>query len=157
MPKAALQPAYGCNQKRPLFETFSLFRLFVLSVQWRANKDGGMTVQTTVSDRDRHGRFVTGNNAHRNGATAKAVRLAAKIEELASEYEGGLSALSAADAARLRLAAKHYCTAETTNDSNQCTRSTRAAELLLAKIKPKEPPLRTVQQLIAGVNNHGHE
>jgi hypothetical protein len=111
--------------------------------------DGAAHGTATDSDRDRHGRFKRGNNAHRNGATAKAARLAAKVEELASEYEGGLSALSAVDASRLRLAAKHILTAEDSRDPTVATRATRVAELLLSRIRPREAPLPSLQELLA--------
>jgi hypothetical protein len=102
-----------------------------------------------ITDRDRFGRFRHDNNARRNGVEAKAARLNAKVEELASEFEGGLSALSAIDAGRLRLAAKHILTAEDSRDPTVATRATRVAELLLSRIKPKEVPLPTLQELLA--------
>jgi hypothetical protein len=108
------------------------------------------TVMKTANKSDQHpdtGKFLPGNNAHRAGAAAKAARLEAKITELASEFEGALSALSAADAGRLKLAAKHFLIAEDSRDPNECTRSTRTGELLLSKIKPREAPVLSLEEL----------
>jgi hypothetical protein len=51
------------------------------------------------------------------------------------------------DAERLRLAAKHYVTAETCRDPIVAQRATRVAEFLLSKIKREEPPLPTLKEL----------
>jgi hypothetical protein len=101
-------------------------------------RDGEMTVHSTITDRNARGRFVHGNDAARHGRTAKVARLQAKAEELASQFEGGLSALSPVDAGRIRLAAKNLLIAETSSDANEVTRCARAGEFLLAKVKPPE-------------------
>jgi hypothetical protein len=111
--------------------------------------DGFANGADTAGDRNERGRFVVGNNAHRNGRDRKSARLLAKFEQLAGAYEGGINALSVIDAGRLRLAAKHLLIAEDTTDPNQCTRSTRAAEMLLVRIKPKETLLPTLDELLA--------
>jgi len=66
-----------------------------------------MTAEATVSDRGPHGYFAPGNSIARRGRESKLARIHAKIEELSHEFDGGLSALSAVDASRLKLAAKH--------------------------------------------------
>jgi hypothetical protein len=106
--------------------------------------------ETSAADRNGRGgrRFVRGNDARRVGLARKAARLAAKAEELAAEY-GGLVALSAADAGRIRLAAKHLIVAEDVNDPATCVRSTRTAEMLLARIRRPEEVLPSLQEYLA--------
>jgi hypothetical protein len=58
-------------------------------------------------------------------------------------------ALSAVDAGRIALAAKHLVIAETTKDPTICVRSTRTAEMLLSRIKPEEVLLPTLEELLA--------
>src|SRR6516225_5368087 len=72
-----------------------------------------------------------------NPRTSNLIRIAAKAEMLRNEYfpRGGWTVM---DAERLRLAAKHYVTAETCRDPIVAQRATRVAEFLLSKIKP--PP-----------------
>jgi hypothetical protein len=106
-----------------------------------------MTVEAAPNDRGRHGYFSRGNDVARRGREAKAARISALAIELASSY-GGFEALNLIDANRVRLAAKLFITAEDCRDPNQCTRSTRAAELLLSKIAPKEAPLPSLQELL---------
>jgi len=103
--------------------------------------DGGFT------GRDGAGRFTTGNGIARRGRDAKLARIHAKVEELAREFDGGISALSAVDVGRLKLAAKHLIIAEDTPNATLCVRSTRTAELLLMRIRPKAPRVPTLREL----------
>ncbi|MGO8925127.1 MAG: hypothetical protein ACLQF4_19585 [Xanthobacteraceae bacterium] len=105
-----------------------------------------MTVEATSSDRGRHGYFALGNSVARRGREAKLARILAKTEELAGQF-GGMLALSAVDRGRAQLAAKHLIIAEDAHDPTVCVRSTRAAELLLSRIKPHEAPLPTLEEL----------
>src|SRR6516165_2063539 len=77
-----------------------------------------------------------GQNRH----TTKRERIAAKLNELVAEYfpNGGYSVM---DANRLKLAAQHYFTAETSQDAIVAQRATRCAEYLLSKLKPPAPRL----------------
>jgi hypothetical protein len=97
-----------------------------------------------AADHDRLGRFTRGNNAR----AAKATKIVTKTEELRREFFpcGGESVM---DANRLRLAAKHYVDAETCRDPIVAQRATRCAEYLLSKIKREEPPLPTLEELLA--------
>jgi hypothetical protein len=101
-----------------------------------------------LTGRDRRGRFKAGNTASRGGREAKLIRITAKIEELSREYDDG--SLSAVDRNRLMLAARHYVTAETTNNLNQSIRATRCAEMLLSRIRRQEVPTPSLQELLAG-------
>ena len=76
-----------------------------------------------------------GQNRH----TTKRDRIAAKLVELTAEYfpNGGYSVM---DANRLKLAAQHYFTAETSQDAVVAQRATRCAEYLLSKLKPPAAP-----------------
>jgi hypothetical protein len=77
-----------------------------------------------------------GQNRH----TTKRERIAAKLNELVAEYfpNGGYSVM---DANRLKLAAQHYFTAETSQDAIVAQRATRIAEYLLTKLsKPSQVP-----------------
>jgi hypothetical protein len=96
-----------------------------------------MTAEIAANDRGAHGRFARGNNVARRGRETKLARIQRKIEELSHEFDGGLSALSAVDVGRLKLAAKHMIIAEDTPNATLCVRSTRTAELLLMRIQPK--------------------
>jgi hypothetical protein len=101
-----------------------------------------------LADRDRQtGRFRRGNNAR----TAKAIKIAAKAEELKHEYFpcGGESVM---DGNRLRLAARHYVDAETCRDRVVAQRATRCAEYLLSKIRREEAPLPTIDEMLAGID-----
>jgi hypothetical protein len=95
-----------------------------------------------ATDHDRLGRFRRGNNAR----SAKQLKIAAKVEMLRHEYFpcGGETII---DANRLHLAAKHFIIAETARDPTVCVRSTRTAEYLLAKIKPREEPVPTLEEM----------
>src|SRR6516164_5405004 len=75
--------------------------------------------------------YKPGQNRH----TTKRERIAAKLNELVAEYfpNGGYSVM---DANRLKLAAQHYFTAETSQDAIVAQRATRCAEYLLSKLKP---------------------
>jgi len=99
------------------------------------------------TDRDRAGRFATWNRVAQSCRVSKLARIHAKIEELAREFDGGISALSAVDAGRLKLAAKHLIIAEDTPNATLCVRSTRTAELLLMRIRPKAPRVPTLREL----------
>ena len=79
--------------------------------------------------------FKPGQNYY----TIKRDRIAAKLNELTAEFfpNGGVSAI---DAGRLRLAAQHYFTAETSRDPVVAQRATRCAEYLLSKLKPPAVP-----------------
>jgi hypothetical protein len=81
--------------------------------------------------RDERGRYKPGFNTR----ITKRMRVAAKLEELHREYfpNGGYSVM---DANRLKLAAQHYFTAETSQDAIVAQRATRCAEYLLSKLKP---------------------
>jgi hypothetical protein len=105
------------------------------------------TVVVAANDRGPHGYFAHGNSVAARGRQAKLVRLAAKIEELSREFDGGMSALSAVDVSRLKLAAKHMLIAEDTTNATLCVRSTRTAELLLMRIRPKAPRIPTLREL----------
>ena len=95
-----------------------------------------------LTNHDRSGRFTRGNNAR----DAKLIRIAAKAEELQREFfpSGGETVM---DANRLRLAARHFVTAETHRDPVVAQRATRIAEFLLSKIKRPEEPLPTLEEL----------
>jgi len=95
-----------------------------------------------LQDRDELGRMRRGHNPR----TSNLIRIAAKAEMLRNEYfpRGGWTVM---DAERLRLAAKHYVTAETCRDPIVAQRATRVAEFLLSKIKREEPPLPTLKEL----------
>jgi hypothetical protein len=86
--------------------------------------------------RDERGRYKPGFNTR----ITKRMRVAARLEELRREYfpAGGESVM---DANRLKLAAQHYFTAETSQDAIVAQRATRVAEYLLAKLsKPASSP-----------------
>src|SRR6516164_6210304 len=86
--------------------------------------------------RDERGRYKPGFNTR----ITKRMRVSAKLEELQHEYfpNGGYSVM---DANRLKLAAQHYFTAETSQDAVVAQRATRCAEYLLSKLKPPAPRL----------------
>jgi hypothetical protein len=73
-----------------------------------------------------------------NTRKLKQMKTAAKLDELVAEYfpNGGYSVM---DANRLKLAAMHYITAETSRDAIVAQRATRCAEYLLSKLKPPSP------------------
>ena len=77
------------------------------------------------------GRFKPGMNSRK----VKQLKIAAKLNELVAEYfpNGGYSVM---DANRLKLAAQHYFTAETSQNAIVAQRATRVAEYLLSKLKP---------------------
>jgi len=81
--------------------------------------------------RDARGRYKPGFNTR----MTKRMRVEARLEELRREYfpNGGESVM---DANRLKLAAQHYFTAETSQDPIVAQRATRCAEYLLSKLKP---------------------
>src|SRR6516162_2300329 len=85
--------------------------------------------------RDARGRYKPGFNTR----ITKRMRVAAKLEELHHEFfpAGGASVM---DENRLRLAAQHYLTAETSQDAVVAQRATRCAEYLLSKLKPPAAP-----------------
>ena len=85
--------------------------------------------------RDELGRYKPGFNTR----ITKRMRVSAKLEELQHEYfpNGGYSVM---DANRLKLAAQHYFTAETSQDAVVAQRSVRVAEYLLSKLKPPSAP-----------------
>jgi hypothetical protein len=86
-------------------------------------------------------RFKPGQNYY----TIKRDRIAAKLVELTAEYfpNGGYSVM---DANRLKLAAQHYFTAETSRDAIVAQRATRCAEYLLSKLKPPSAPRPAADQ-----------
>jgi len=106
-----------------------------------------MTVEAAANDRGPHGYFAHGNDVAQRGRESKLARIHRKIEELSQEFDGGMSAFSAVDAGRLKLAAKHLIIAEDTRDPTLCVRSTRTAELLLMRIRPKAPRIPTLREL----------
>jgi hypothetical protein len=85
--------------------------------------------------RDERGRYKPGFNT----PVTKRMRVAAKLEELRHEYfpNGGESVM---DANRMALAARHYFTAETSQDAVVAQRATRCAEYLLSKLRPPSAP-----------------
>jgi hypothetical protein len=85
--------------------------------------------------RDELGRYKSGFNTR----ITKRMRIAARLEELRHEFfpAGGASVM---DENRLRLAAQHYFTAETSQDAVVAQRATRCAEYLLSKLKPPAAP-----------------
>jgi len=85
--------------------------------------------------RDERGRYKPGFNTR----MTKRMRVAARLDELVAEYfpNGGYSVM---DANRLKLAAQHYFTAETSQDAVVAQRATRCAEYLLSKLKPPSAP-----------------
>jgi len=85
--------------------------------------------------RDERGRYKPGFNTR----ITKQARIAARLEELRAEYDPAGNA-SAVDQNRLKLAAMHYIIAETAHDPTVSVRSTRAAEYLLAKLRPPSAP-----------------
>jgi hypothetical protein len=91
--------------------------------------------QEVLQDRDKSGRYRRGFNSR----ISKRLRVEAKLLELIAECfpSGGYSRL---DAARLKLAAQHYFTAETSKDAIVAQRATRCAEYLLSKLKPPSAP-----------------
>jgi hypothetical protein len=94
---------------------------------------GGVATDT---DRDLHsGKFTRGNNARH----AKQLRIDRKAEELRIVFfpNGGMGIM---DANRLKLAAQHYVTAETSKDPIVAQRATRCAEYLLSKLRLAGPP-----------------
>jgi hypothetical protein len=90
--------------------------------------------QAGLQDRDKFGRYRPGFNPR----ISKRLRVEAKIGELVAEFfpNGGVSAINAG---RLRLAAQHYFTAETSKDAVVAQRATRCAEYLLSKLS--RPPV----------------
>jgi hypothetical protein len=68
--------------------------------------------QAVLQDRDKFGRYRPGFNPR----ISKRLRVEAKLGELIAEYfpNGGYSVM---DANRLKLAAQHYFTAETSKDA----------------------------------------
>jgi hypothetical protein len=100
--------------------------------------------QGILQDRDELGRMKRGYNPR----VSKLTRIAVKLEELRHELfpNGGESVM---DANRLRLAAKHYVTAETCRDPIVVQRATRCFEYLVAKITRQEEPLPTIDELLA--------
>ena len=92
--------------------------------------------------RDERGRYKTGFNTR----ITKRMRVAAKLEELRREFfpNGGESVM---DANRMALAARHYFTAETSQNPIVAQRATRIAEYLLSKLKPPSQ-LPTARQLL---------
>ena len=88
--------------------------------------------------RDERGRYKPGFNTR----MTKRMRVAVRLEELRREYfpTGGESVM---DANRLKLAAQHYFTAETSQDAVVAQRATRVAEYLLSKLSrppaPRQP------------------
>ena len=99
--------------------------------------------------RDERGRYKPGFNTR----MTKRMRVASRLEELRHEYfpAGGESVM---DANRLKLAAQHYFTAETSQDAIVAQRATRCAEYLLSKLKPPAAPrpaqvsLETARELL---------
>ena len=85
--------------------------------------------------RDERGRYKPGFNTR----MTKRVRVAVRLEELRREFfpNGGESVM---DSNRMALAARHYFTAETSQDAVVAQRATRCAEYLLSKLKPPRPP-----------------
>jgi len=92
--------------------------------------------------RDKLGRYKPGYSSRR----AKLEQIAAKLSELVAEYfpNGGYSRM---DAARLRLAARHFVDAESCRDPVVRQRATRCAEYLCAKLKPPSQ-LPTARELL---------
>jgi hypothetical protein len=101
-------------------------------------------LQGVSADRDGLGRYKRGFNSRK----ATQVRIAAKAEELMREYFpcGGCTVM---DASRLKLAARHYVTAETARDPVVSQRATRCAEYLLSKVKRPEAPEPTLEEFLA--------
>jgi len=91
--------------------------------------------QDILQERDELGRYRRGFNPR----ITKRMRIAARLEELRREYfpAGGESVV---DANRLKLAAQHYFTAETSQDAVVAQRATRCAEYLLSKLTQPSPP-----------------
>ena len=79
-----------------------------------------------------------------NTRMTKRMRVAARLEELRHEFfpNGGESVM---DANRMALAARHYFTAETSQDAVVAQRATRVAEYLLAKLRPPSAPRPSVE------------
>src|SRR6516164_1414101 len=106
--------------------------------------------------RDERGRYKPGFNTR----MTKRMRVAARLEELRREYfpVGGESVM---DANRLRLAAQHYFTAETSQDAVVAQRATRVAEYLLSKLKPpapRSPPaLETARAMLDRLEANSHD
>ena len=146
---AFLPPPHGGNINLLIIGVFGVFDVVVISVQQSSNKDRRMTAKLAANGRTDHGRFARGNDIARRAREAKAVRIAARADELASRF-GGFEALEPIDAGRVRLAARHFVTAEVTHNLNQSIRATRVAEMLLARIRPKEAPLPSLRELLAG-------
>ena len=102
--------------------------------------------QDVLQERDEFGRYRRGFNPR----ITKRMRIAAKLEELRREFFPG-GGESAIDAGRLRLAAQHYFTAETSKDAVVAQRATRVAEYLLSKItRPAQPEPLTLMQVLKG-------
>jgi hypothetical protein len=103
--------------------------------------------------RDERGRYKPGFNTR----ITKRMRVAAKLEELRHEFFPGGGA-SVMDVNRLKLAAQHYFTAETSQDAVVAQRATRCAEYLLSKLTPAprppaadqaaQAPLETARELL---------
>jgi hypothetical protein len=100
-----------------------------------------MSGDLQVATRDKRGRMLPGMNSRK----LKQMKTAAKLNELVAEYfpNGGYSVM---DANRLKLAAMHYITAETSRDAIVAQRATRCAEYLLSKLKPPAAPRSAVDQ-----------
>jgi hypothetical protein len=94
-----------------------------------------------VAHHDRRGRFANGNTEYR----AKQQRIAEKARQLALDYDP-----SPSQQMLLPIIAKFLDAAERGRTVERRARAANTANRLLRQLKRKEPPLRTVSQMIAG-------
>ncbi len=95
-----------------------------------------------VAAHDQLGRFTTGNTEYR----AKQQRVAERVRQLALDYDP-----SPSQRMLLSIIARHLDDAERARTAERRVRAGNAATRLLRQLQRKEPPLRTVAQLTAGV------
>ena len=105
-----------------------------------------------LTDRDRSGRFATGNRVH----DAKRSRIAVKVRQLAADYD----AVTPAQKMMLNIAAKNLDTAEITRNPTTRERSSNVALRLLSEIpKRQKRPRRsrgvTMAEIEALERQHG--
>ncbi len=102
----------------------------------------GSAVGTASHHDRRSGRFLSGNTEYR----AKQNRIAERLAQLSAEYDSTPS-----QAMLLAIVARHLDDAEPARTTERRVKAANAANRLLRSIPRREPPLRTVAQLVAGV------
>ena len=107
----------------------------------------GMTVETTVGDRNQRGRFISGNKAYRRGVAAKAALKA----EITAELGGNLSA---ADEILLTRAVELLIVRP--KSRTDAVRATNTANRVLRALRAKYRRVEyvpTLEQMLSSVND----